>query len=306
MASLKLTQENDSMSLTVFANFKIDSEERLQRMKDSFESFKDAEINQWVINARGHYKDDAIQYLKDRLGEKLISLYLESKEGWFSDSRKMIGVIKYDYIFFWIEDHICMCGTEKLDAIVSEMKRSDVEYLGYSWFGMGRSLNQFKGINGTDGNEITSYNYSKKINKIRQNNSLNEIGEKSYIISACGIFSRALFIKILMQKRPFLPRWPRETPFDFEKRWDDTYILSICYGVSKYEIFASIDDDNLYKGSSLFSRGLYPKRVNRLDMISIREIPNKRNNILYLRKIFSKYTVFRIFYKYIIRITYLF
>ena len=292
------------MSLTVFANFRIDTEERLQRMKDSFESFKDAEINQWVINARGHYKDDAIQYLKDRLGEKLISLYLESKEGWFSDSRKMINEIKSDYVFFWIEDHICMCGTQRFNVVVSEMKRLGVEYLGYSWFGMGLFLNQFRNIGGTEGNSLTLYNYTKELNLLRQKNSLVEIGVKSYFISACGIFRKDLFVKILVSNRPYLRRWPKQTPFDFEKRWDDIYILPVRYGVPKFEMFSAIDDDNVHPGSSLFARGLYPNRVSRSDMLAIRDNVGQKSSLFGLRKILGRLLVVKSLSKLLKRISY--
>ena len=78
-----------------------------------------------------------------------------------------------------------------------------------------------------------------------------------------GIFHKNLFSRILHSKKPYLRRWPKITPFDFEKRWDDTWILPILIGVPKFEMFAPIDDDNQYPGSSLFSRGLYPIRISR-------------------------------------------
>ena len=40
-------------SLTVFSNFRINDEERLIRLKDSFYSFKDICAEKWVINIRG-------------------------------------------------------------------------------------------------------------------------------------------------------------------------------------------------------------------------------------------------------------
>ena len=60
-----------NVSLTIFANFKIDNEERYLRMKDSFISFKDISAEKWVINIRGSYKSDTFDFLKKHLGEKL-------------------------------------------------------------------------------------------------------------------------------------------------------------------------------------------------------------------------------------------
>ena len=57
--------------LDIFANFNIDSLERLKRMKDSFNSFYNLElINKWVINIRGEFKAEAKKFLKKKLKKK--------------------------------------------------------------------------------------------------------------------------------------------------------------------------------------------------------------------------------------------
>ncbi|NQU32110.1 MAG: hypothetical protein HQ521_02650 [Bacteroidetes bacterium] len=66
---------------------------------------------------------------------------------------------------------------------------------------------------------------------------------------------------------PKLRRWPKETPFDFEKNDKDLHWLPIKMAISKDELFACIDDDNGIPGYSLQSRGLYPKREIRLKPI---------------------------------------
>lgn len=256
-------QENDAMSLTVFANFRIDTEERLQRMKDSFESFRDASVERWVINIRGHFRNDAMQFLSTRLEKKLYPSFLESGKGWFFDSRKMLDNIQSEYILFWIEDHICTCGAQRLNAVIKEMVALKIEYLGYSWFGMGKYLKEFDNLEIEKSANMLHLYYDKYQNSLRQKNSIRIINGRSYIISVCGVFSKELFLRIVMCKRPWIRRWPKETPFDFEKRWDDDYILPINYGVTKIELFSAIDDDNKHPGSSLISRGLYPERERR-------------------------------------------
>ena len=56
---------------TVFANFCIDSEERFLRLKDSFFSFKDSNIQEWLINIRGSYKEKVKEFLVNNLNENL-------------------------------------------------------------------------------------------------------------------------------------------------------------------------------------------------------------------------------------------
>ena len=52
-------------SLVVFANFRIDNEERYLRLKDSFFSFKDISAEKWVINIRGSYKEQTKNFLQE-------------------------------------------------------------------------------------------------------------------------------------------------------------------------------------------------------------------------------------------------
>ena len=66
-----------SPSLTIFSNFFIDNEERLQRMKDSFYSFRDIKPKEWVINIRGSLKYDAGNFLKSELNENLNLSYFD-------------------------------------------------------------------------------------------------------------------------------------------------------------------------------------------------------------------------------------
>lgn len=257
--------------LTVFANFRIDSDERFLRMKDSFFSFREANIERWVINIRGDLKNLAADFLRENLKDKLVLFELNSSRGWFFDSNQMFSSINTSYVFFWIEDHICLCGPNTLNNIIKDMGSNDVDYLGYSWYGMGKFLDEFKGISGIKASTLVSYKYDKAVNRLRQSNSKTILGRESYIISACGIFARSFMLRILNAGPPFPRRWPKETPFDFEKDSNDTFYFPITYGVPTSELFAAIDDDNKHPGSSLISRGLYPNRASRVEMLKIRD-----------------------------------
>ena len=68
--SLRLNNMKPSIekpSLAIFTNFLIDNDERLQRMKDSFYSFKDIKAKEWVINIRGSLKHKAGNFLRKEL-----------------------------------------------------------------------------------------------------------------------------------------------------------------------------------------------------------------------------------------------
>ena len=89
-----------TLDLCIFANFFIDNDERFNRMKDSFFSFKDTYPDQWVINIRGSLKFQAANFLKEQLGNKIKIFHLQSNRGWFYDSRVISKFIKSNYIFF--------------------------------------------------------------------------------------------------------------------------------------------------------------------------------------------------------------
>lgn len=246
-------------TLTIFANFRINDEERLQRLKDSFQSFKDIDAQRWVINVRGRYKWEVLFYLHDRLGEKLVPYMLESRWGWFHDSRQMLKDISSDYVLFWVEDHINMVPAERYAEILKEMKQSAADFLLYSWFTQ-EMKDRYAGIAKAESTNIWTFEMNRANHQRVQRNR-----PGSFLISMIGIFSRPLFGKLIATTHPLLRRWPKECPFDFEKRSFDTSWLPFRQALPKYELFASIDTDHGYPREKccLHSRGLYPRRVTR-------------------------------------------
>jgi hypothetical protein len=257
--------------ITVFANFYIDTEERFLRLKDSFFALNNEAIDQWVINVRGCYSQDVLIFLRTQLGQLLFATEFNTDDGWLQDSLRVLAKVKNQYLFFWIEDHLFLGSNREFENLVNDIYASDIDYIGYSWFGRGKFLEEFDGIPKVGFDTLCALIYSINVNKKRQQNSLNSINTNSYIISCCGIFKREFFKKLLTMRRPILPRWSKFTPFNFEKRWDDVFILPINYGILKRELFASIDDDNKHPGSCLIARGLYPERIERLQLLKIRE-----------------------------------
>jgi hypothetical protein len=250
--------------LTVFANFRIDSEERLLRMKDSFNSFCAADIEKWVVNIRGPFKNEAAEFLKKNLGGRLKLFELESKKGWFHDSQQMLAEINSEYVFFWIEDHLCMAGVNYFNQVVSDMKMFGAEYLLYTAFHEGDTLGSYSCLPSVESDTIIQLDYDVKSHAQRMEFVKNNtIICANFIIGCCAIFNNKLFKKVLLTNDPLIKRAPKETPFDFEKNEKATHWLPIKVAQTKKEFFAFIDDDHDRKGYSLMSRGLYPNRVSR-------------------------------------------
>jgi len=273
-------------------------------MKDSFSSFNQASIDKWIINARGPLADEALQFLRDNVGERLVEYRIETDFGWFHDTRLMLDAIETDYVLYWIEDQICLCGPDFLNEVVSEMKILNVDYMGYSWFGLGSYIAEFCGLFQKSLNCISVVEYDMQAHKSRIKNSAKLIGIKAAIISLPGIFSKTLFAQLVQDRKFFLRRWPKETPFDFERLWNDTSVLPLKYGVPKFEIFCTIDDDNQVPGSSLVSRGLYTERQSREDLLEVRESAYKKDSLPWLRHMLRRNALAQKVNRFMIRVSY--
>jgi hypothetical protein len=242
-------------TLTIFANFRINDEERLIRLKDSFYSFKDIGAEKWVINIRGKLKNKTKFFLENELKDKAIITFYDSGKGWFNDSRLLAKNINSDFVMIWIEDHKNMVKIDKYKEIIKQMQISNSDYMNYTWWFLGKVYKMYSNIDKEDFGDIETFDLTPNVNqKLRLEN------RKPYIISLPSFYSKKLFFKILKKNDPKLRRWPKETPFDFEKKHHDTNWLPLRMSISKYELFACLDDDNSIDGYSLQSRGLYPRR----------------------------------------------
>ena len=270
-------------TLTVFANFRINNEERYQRMKDSSESFKDISAQKWVINVRGSYALKTLFFLREELGEKLYPHMIESEKGWFYDTRDMLFQIDTDLVFFWIEDHINMVDVQKYENILTEMIDNNVDHLIYSWW-HNTTKKTYSTIKATE--TVNMNIYKMNINNVESIEKY--LGSIFYIITATSILNVNYFKKIITSSHPRLKRWDKKTPFDFEKISKDKEFLDFNTAVPKYELFANIDDDHDNKGYSLISRGEYKSTMTRESIKDI-EFNTSRSKFYFLRNILPEF-----------------
>lgn len=280
--------------ISVFANFRINNKERLELFKLSFNSIKNEQnFDNWVINCRGNYKTHAQNILKENLGEKLIFTSNESKKGWFYDSSKMLKDLKNNFIFFWIEDHVKISTHFINSSELKDLEENKIDYLQYSF----THSNRFKALQPFLDSEDSKFNYYTLNLKNTKKSK-----EKIYIVSVVGLFSKFFFKKIISTNHPLLKRWPRNTPFDFEKTNHDKLFLPIKIALPKTEIFACIDDDHGLENYSLVSRGLI--NLNTEIRESLKIVENKQ--MLSSRYSFLKYTpkFLKQIYRIMVRIKY--
>ena len=228
-------------------------------MKDSFYSFRDVQPEEWRVNIRGSLKADARDFLRSEIGESLSLFSLESSRGWFHDSKAVMNEARSQYVFFWIEDHICVVNPQELRNAVYEMSELGVEQLYYSWY-----LDRYR--LGFEINEPLATGHFLKCWQI-DNSSVNRIKsflqEDFYIVWMQCVMPRDIFMAVICSRKPLLKRWPRFLPFDFEKKFADGVFKDIRCAFPNKELFVAIDDDHRQTNYSLISRGIYPNRISR-------------------------------------------
>ena len=251
-----------TLDLTIFANFFIDSEERFQRMKDSFYSFYSINPNQWVINVRGKYKYQVADFLKNEVNVNLEISFLDSFKGWMHDSRNISKKIISNYVFFWVEDNILVNEIDFFYNCVLEMQKFTVDVMLYTFFTKNtKKVREIAPVISNGNYIIVKKNDKELINIIKKKNGIN-----FFVIGMPSIFEKNFFLKNLFSSKPYLKRWPRKYPFDFEKYVTDKIVNEFKFALPKNELFACIDDDLGEDGYSLISRGLYPNRIKRSDL----------------------------------------
>lgn len=229
-----------------FGNVYINTEESLIRMRDSIESIELRFFDQIIINIRGDYHEEALEYLSDR---GIVNIFnLESSYGWFHDSYSLLKDIKQKYVYIWLEDFICL-NVNEFENYINLVKEYRIDIARYTF--KESIINTFE-------NEDIIYEDASSLLIDTKANSFNKTS--TFIISFPSILKKGLLYEILLS-RDDNSIWDIKTPFGFEKNSNQIQWLPLKMGFPKTEIFASIDDDHDVKGSSLQSRGLYPIRT---------------------------------------------
>jgi len=257
------------VSKCVFANIQISTNERFEAMTESLARLERCDFEKWYVNIRGLLKEKSARHLKEVLGSQLILFNVDSGRGWKKDTIEIFEHVKEDYLFYWIEDHFLQITPQSLNMIFETMDNQSVDYLQYSFFGLGAHHEEFSLIEErTELDAFDVIHYTSTANNLRQTRAIELYGTFAYNISLVGIFSHRTFNMVLKDQPYFrLRRWPKNTPFDFEQNGAEIWMLPLKIGVPKIEISCSIDDDNQVPGSSLSSRGLHILKTRREDLL---------------------------------------
>ena len=175
-----------------------------------------------------------------KCNRKLKIFFLESKEGWIEDSLEIIKNNNSDIIFFWVEDHICIANFSKINSVVNEMYENKIDYLTYSFFHKGASLDPLEAIDYEKKKEINFFTYNfENYNKIKSWYRKEDIAPE-YLISCCSFMSIEFLKKIYYNRKK--NKYNKMLPLIL-KSFSESEILPFKNAVLNEEMFVSIDDD---------------------------------------------------------------
>lgn len=191
--------------LTILGNLRINSLTRLEHLKSSFASF-DTVSDDWLINVRGTFRNEVIEFLKGKLGKKMrLFNLLDDSRGWITNANEMLKEAKNDYILVWNEDHVNIAPQNIIKTVVAEMKTNKVDYLGYSWWMFGKSRSIFTSVADKIGLNNDKNISWLNLTKEKWNVVLKTNGTKYFLVSMCGIFKKDFLRKMWHEDQKRLP-----------------------------------------------------------------------------------------------------
>ena len=239
--------------VTILANMRIDTEQKLQYFKDSFRSFPSNMFTRWVVNIRGKLKHEVAEFIKKQNLPLLRVSHVETRSGWHKDVSGLARYVDTEYVFIWVEDHMCIATDKMLYETIREFIHSGADVMQYS--GLNSQTRGFY--------KDVSSRLSLKFNKIYSLNAITcaeyKLKNKSehYLFTLTAVFKKSTLLDHLSNSNTLVKHWPASTPFDFERRCGFLKKGMLFLAYPENEIFACIDDDMGVDGYSLISRNEY-------------------------------------------------
>lgn len=281
---------------SIFGNMYINSEVRLERLEKSLYSVSKLNFKYQIFSFRGIFNKEAKLLTKKYFPDSNLSLG-EDNEFWLEKSYQLINRFNSRFWIIFLEDHILLDANHLID-VINDMYLKDLEYCEYSWNFNGNLNKEFEEIEKENLGSSFKISYDFESHTKRNNYCIKKLNQRDgvTIISLPAIFSDRLLKRLLLERKPFWRRHPKNTPFDIEKKSKDIMWLPLNYCLPKKELFCCIDDDNRHPGSSMISRNLYPFSEETKPKISF-----SKNFYFWISKKFSKTSVVYFLLKYCYR-----
>jgi hypothetical protein len=245
---------------SVLANIRIQTDARLRKFEAWLDHARVLRPRNWVFYIRGAESRRAKALLKDIIKTEIFIFENLNDRDWFESTRAMLDRCDGEYILNVVEDHFFIGNPVVLDKVFSEMHSFSIDMLHYGWFSNLRFDLLPAELRTHDLSLLKYYDLDFSVNKKFIRSYYQYSGARSpwpHYISAAGAYTKRLFRNILDSEGDALCAYASDGPFNFERSAAEFCLFPLRVGLAKVELFACLDDDNIFSGSSLHSRGVY-------------------------------------------------
>ena len=241
---------------TIIFNVRVNSDERYRRLILAVKRIPKIDGLNFSIRIRGSLKKDSFQLRHPSC------LYFESTwNEWNLDVIEQVTASPSNYYILMQEDHLLKMSKLDFIKLLSEVEACSIDYLPLSFHPhyeifvkeLTRNFSTNESKNGLIFWDLDKQNYAKS-----------NLKNRNYPLNLIGVYKRELLLRVLIRSRPFYKQYSIQTPFNFERKPNETWFLPIRWAYPINEVFACIDDDHGIEDYSLMSRGEYRSKIVRV------------------------------------------
>jgi hypothetical protein len=268
-----------TVKFTFLFNVRINSQERYFRLIETLNSIPEILDSNFSIRVRGNLKDLNFQSVHS------CQFYFGSSwNEWNLDLIEQVAASPSEYYILMQEDHLLEMSKNNFNSLLREVKELSIDYLPLSFHPHYEVFTKelFRKCPSNEIKEKVTFWDLDKHSYSRTN-----FQNRNYLLNLIGIYKKDLLLRLLLRSRPYYKQFSIQTPFNFERRPNETWFLPIRWAYPHNEVFACIDDDHGLEGYSLISRGKYKSQSTRL--IEHHDVYSRNSSINFdrFKKIFA-------------------
>ncbi len=249
----------DTTKINFVINCRINSIERIRRLiylSDQISNIPNFALD---LRIRGDSSSIAFQRIQSvfdgkQINEKQYRFWPGTNSGnnWKIDTLMQVLSGKSEYVVTLQEDHFLQCSIDHFISLIKTAQDSSIDFMPLTFFPHiidKKVIDTFVRAESCMSNDYFNYFYISRDNF--------QTFKQITLLSQVGLYKTKFLVDVLKSEKPFVKKYNHKTPYSFEQTPGSDWFLPLCWGYSKSEIFACVDDDHGISGYSLVSRGLW-------------------------------------------------
>ena len=250
--------------ITFIWNVRLNTETRVNRLIDIVTQVSLLKYDRISLRLRGSLRYLASEKIAQLIPQEKFTEFIgDSYRDWNMNTLEQVLLADTPYYCVMQEDYFFLSEPNQTNYYLDLCIKNDVDFsmlFNLKFINTKIEYSQMNTDNVLESQFLKIYDYD-------ENNwdSQARLSHHNSLIGWPSFFKKNILIKILNSPKPYLKRYPPYSPYNFEKKANQTWILPIRMAHPVFEVIGCIDDDIIIPNSSLINRGLYPKEITRID-----------------------------------------